>query len=87
MIIEHDEYLDCMQARKDLIKLAVDLVELNKEQHTKSKIKTKQKPTIEHWKARGAALVAAYILEKYPILVKLGKNPTLYKGTTTKIYK
>lgn len=86
MIIDDEEYLDCMQAREDIIKIAVDLVKVNKEQHKNSKIRAKQKPTVNHWKARGAALVTAYILEKYPVLIKLGKNPTLYKGTTTKIY-
>ena len=84
--IDQMEYIDCITAREDFIKLAIDLVKINKEQHKNSKIKAKQKPTIHHWKARGAALVTAYLLEKYPILIKVGMNPTLYSGTTTKIY-
>lgn len=82
--VDYLEYLDWITLKEDFIKLAVELVKLNKDQHKSSKLRTKQKPTTNHWKARGAALVTAYILEKYPILIKVGKNPTLYKGN--KIY-
>lgn len=85
--IDHLEYLDFLELREEVIKLAVDLVKVNKDQFKNSKLRTKQKPTTNHWKARGSTLVTAYLLEKYPVLLKLGKNPQLYSGNTTRIYK
>lgn len=86
MEVDELEYIDCIQAREDLIKIASDLYNAENQQAKKTKLKAKQKPTITHWHARGAHSMSKWLLKKYPILEKLGKNPELYKGNTTKIY-
>ena len=84
--IKQDEYLDCIRSRETLIKIAIDLSALNKSQGIRATLKGKKKPTITHWKARGAESVAKWILEKYPELIRIGMNPNLYGGLSTKIY-
>jgi hypothetical protein len=85
--IDQDEYMDYMKIRADFIKLAVDLYKVHKDQSLKSKVKPKKKPTITHWHARGSAKVAEWILNKYPILKKIGVNPELYKDMNSKMFK
>jgi len=84
--IKQDEYLDCIRSRETLIKIAIDLNALNKSQGIRATLKGKRKPTITHWKAKGAETVAKWILEKYPELIRIGLNPNLYGGLSTKIY-
>lgn len=85
--IKQDEYLDCIRSRETLIKLAIDLSALNKSQGIRATLKGKKKPTITHWKAKGAESVAKWLLSKYPELIRIGLNPKLYDGVTTKIYE
>lgn len=86
MQIDDAEYIDCIKARDELVKLATELYNVEKEQANKSKVKAKQKPTITHWSARGAHNMVSWILKNHPILIKIGKNPKIYEGMNTKIY-
>lgn len=86
MEIDHIQYIDCMKARELLIKIAKDLTKIENDQSKKSQTKAKQKPTINHWHARGSYSVASWLLKRYPVIYKIGKNPELYKDMDVRMF-
>lgn len=76
-----DEYVDYLKLRKMLVEIGTELVKAEKQLSEKTKVKTKQKPTINHWKATGSQSVILWLFKEYPLLKKIGMNPKVYKDS------